>query len=149
HFNRRRTSKEDKEAPSHRPIMQSEVKKPRTLVEVGIGMRGNPLTILRRRTIPELIGVGMRPSDIMAVRHRWWRGEHGPRDLVHVDSAVKDLAGHLLEGEPKTGERDLYLSSAIAERLELIYQLAGCPELGALVFPNEDGGLLDWGNWRQ
>ena len=148
-FNRRRSANGDGAAPSHRPILQSEIKHPRTLAQVGIGMRGDPLTILRRRSIPELIASGMRPSDILATRNRWWRDEHGPLELLHVDAAVKDLAGHLIEGEPKTGERDLYLFEAVAERLERIYQLAGCPGLDELTFPNAKGGLLDWGNWRQ
>lgn len=149
YFNRRRTSKEDKEAPSHRPILQSEVKLPETAARAGTGMRGDPLTILRRRLIPELIVVGYRPSDIMAMRHRWWRDENGRKPVTHVEAAVKDLAGHLLEGEPKTGARNVYLFDAIAESLEAIYQLDGCPDLDALVFPNANGGLLDWGNWRQ
>jgi hypothetical protein len=54
----------------------------------------------------------------------------------------------LVDGEPKTGARDLYLFAAIAERLERIYQLAGCPDLDDLTFPNANGGLLDWGNVR-
>lgn len=68
---------------------------------------------------------------------------------MHIDSAVKNLRGHLLEGEPKTGARDLYLFASIAEQLEAIYQLAGCPGLDDLTFPNELGGLLQWGNWRK
>jgi hypothetical protein len=91
----------------------------------------------------------MRPSDIMSMRNYWWRDENGPLALIHVDAAVKDLAGHLVEGEPKTGERDLYLFAAVGEQLERIYELAGAGDLNALTFPNENGGLLDWGNWRQ
>jgi hypothetical protein len=94
----------------------------------------------------ELIVAGARPSDIMATRNRCWRDENGPKPILHIESAVKDLAGHLIEGEPKTGARDLYLFTAIAERLERIYQLAGCPDLDDLTFPNSKGGLLDWGN---
>jgi hypothetical protein len=95
-FNRRHSANGggDADALSHRPILQSEVKHPRTLAQVGYGMRGDPLTILRRRVIPELIGVGMRPSDILAMRNRWWRDVDGPLRLLHVDAAVKDLAGH-------------------------------------------------------
>jgi heavy metal translocating P-type ATPase len=141
-FNTRRSSKEDKNAPSHRPILQIEVKLPHTAALAGSGMLGNPLTIRLRRLIPKLIVVGMRPSDIMAMRHDWWRDENGPLSLIHVSSAVKSLRGHLIEGEPKTGERILYLFDSIAEELESIYQLAGCPDLGSLTIPNPKGGLL-------
>lgn len=99
--------------------------------------------------MPELIATGLRPSDILAMRNRWWRDEDGPRKFIHVDSAVKDLGGHLIEGEPKTSERDLILFDAIAERLEPIFQLQGGDDLDALTISNGDGGLLDWGNWRQ
>jgi hypothetical protein len=147
-FNRRRSSSDGRDAPSHRRILPSEVKRPHTVARAGAGMRGNALLLEQRRLIPELIAAGMRPSDTCAMRHNWWRDEHGRRPLIRVDAAVKDLEGHLIEGEPKTGERDLYLFDAIAERLERIYELQGCPGLDALTLPNRDGGLLDWGNWR-
>ena len=147
-FNRRRSAAGTPDAPSHRPVMPSEVKHPRTVVLAGVGMRGDPARLEERRAVPELIMIGMRPSDTMAMRHRWWRDEHGPLRHLHIEAAVKDLAGHLLEGEPKTGARDLYLFEAIAERLERIYQLQGRPSLDALTIPNANGGLLDWGNWR-
>jgi len=146
-LNRRRGTA-SKSAPSHRPILKSEVKLPHTAALVGSGMRGDPVLILQRRLIPELIVMGMRPSDILAMRPRWWRDKHGPRQLLHIDSSVKDLAGHLIEDEPKTGERDLYLIPAVAEWLELLYQLQDCPDLDSLNFPNRNGGLLDWGNFR-
>jgi integrase len=147
-FNRRRTAAGSRDAPSHRPILQSEVKHPRTVIRTTVGMRGNPAELAERRIVPLLIATGMRPSDICAMRHFWWRDEDGPRDILHIDSAVKDVAGHLEEGEPKTGARDLYLFAFIAEELERIYQLQGCPSLDALTIPNTWGGLLDWGNWR-
>jgi integrase len=146
-FNRPRAAAGDHDAPSHRPILRSEVKTPRMVVLTGVGMRGNPATLAARRLVPELIATGMRPSDILAMRHRWWRDEDGPLDYIHIDSAVKDIAGHLLEGEPKTGERDLTLFPAIAEALERIYQLQDRPDLDALVVPNRHGDLLDWGNF--
>ena len=148
-FNRRRSSNGDKNAPSHRPILQIEVQLPHTAALAGSGMRGDPLTLARRRLIPKLIVVGMRPSDIMAMRHDWWRDENGPLPLIHVSAAVKSLRGHLIEGEPKTGERILYLFESIAEELEAIYQLAGFPDLGSLTIPNCSGGLLAWSNYRQ
>jgi hypothetical protein len=147
-FNRRRTASGGSRAASHRPILPSEVKHPYIVVQVGTGMRGDPLLLLQRRLLPELIFIGMRPSDILAMRHRWWRDANGPLRFLHVDAAVKNLAGTKIEGEPKTGARDLYLFAAIAERLEQIHELQGSPELGALVYPNAWGGLLDWGNWR-
>lgn len=147
-FNRRRTSKEDKNAPSHRPILQIEVQLPHTAALAGSGMRGDPLTIARRRLIPKLIVAGMRPSDVLATRNGWWRDEHGPLSLIHISAAVKSLRGHLIEGEPKTGERVLYLFESIAEELETIYWLAGCPDLSALTFPNRNDELLAWCNYR-
>jgi hypothetical protein len=110
---------------------------------------GDPLNLARRRVIPKLIVAGMRPSDIMATRNEWWRDEDGPLPLMHISSAVKNLRGHLIEGEPKTGARVLYLFESIAEDVETIYQLAGCPDLGDLTFPNLNGGLLAWRNYRQ
>lgn len=147
-FNRPRSAAGDRDAPSHRPILRSEVEKPRTVALAGAGMRGNPLQLAQRRLIPELIATGMRPSDILAMRHRWWRDEDGRLRYIQVDAAVKDIAGHLLEGEPKTGERELYLFEVIAEALERIHRLQGCPGLDTLVFANRKGELLDWGNWR-
>ena len=78
----------------------------------------------------------------------WAEDEFGPLEMLTVDSAVKDLAGHLIEGEPKTGAREPTLFAAIAKQLEAIYQLKGGGDLDALTFPNRNGGLLDWGNWR-
>jgi hypothetical protein len=51
-FNRQGSAASDGKAPSHRPILQSEVKRPQTVALAAAGMRGDPLTILRRRTIP-------------------------------------------------------------------------------------------------
>jgi hypothetical protein len=148
YFNVRRSSSGNASAASHRPILPSEVKRPITVIQTTVGMRGSPARLAERRTVPELIMVGMRPSDICAMRHNWWRDENGALRYIRVDAAVKDLRGHLLEGEPKTGERNLYLFDAIAERLEWIYQLQGRPPLDSLVIPDTIGGLLDWGNWR-
>jgi hypothetical protein len=148
YFRRRRGAAASSAAPSHRPILEAEVKEKHIAALVGSGMRGDPILILRRRLVPELIVIGMRPSDILAMRHRWWRDKNGPLKRIWIDAAVKDLAGHLLEGEPKTGERDLALFPAVAEWLELLYQLQGCPDLDTLVIPNRNGGLLDWGNYR-
>jgi integrase len=148
-FNRRRSAAGSADAPSHRPVMASEVKHPYTIPLAGSGMRASsPAELERRRLIPELIEVGMRPSDILAMRNRWWRDSQGLLPQMHIEAAVKNLAGHLLEGEPKTGARDIYLFDAIAERLERIYQLEDCPPLDAFTFPNRNGGLLQWGNWR-
>lgn len=47
-FNRRRSATGDGDAPSHRPILPSEVKHPRTVVLLGAGMRGNPLVLAQR-----------------------------------------------------------------------------------------------------
>jgi hypothetical protein len=138
-FNRRRNAAGHVAAPSHRPILPSEVKHPRTVARAAAGMLGDPLTIRRRRVIPKLIATGMRPSDIMAMRDDWWRDENGPKEFIHVDGAVKDLEGHLIEGEPKTGERDLYLFESVADELEAIYQLAGHTGLAELTIRTPTG----------
>lgn len=148
-FNTRRRAAESPNAPSHRPVLESEIQLPETAALAGAGMRGDPLTIERRRLIPELIVAGWRPSDILGMRNRSWRDKNGPKRLAHLNAAVKDLAGHLIEGEPKTGPRDIHVFDSIAEQLERIYQLEGSGDLDALTFPNANGGLLDWGNWRQ
>ena len=148
-FNRRRGAASDKDAPGHRPIARSEARPPETLALVGAGMRGSPLTLLLRRLIPWLIATGMRPSDILAMRDYWWRDANGPRESITIDSAVKDAAGHLLLGMPKTGIRELRLFPVLAQWLEQAYQLKGGGQLDGLTFPNRNGGLADWGNWRQ
>jgi integrase len=147
-LNRRRGAASNATA-SHRPVLRSEIKPQHSAALAGSGMLGDPVLILQRRLIPELIVCGMRPSDILATRPRWWRDKNGPKERLVIDSAVKDLGGYLIEGEPKTGERDLYLPPAMIEWLEWLYQLQGCPDPDSLTFPNCIGGLLDWGNFRR
>jgi integrase len=147
-LNRRRGAAASNAAPSHRPILRGDLQPPDAAAVAGGGMRGDPVLVLQRRLVPELIIEGLRPSDILAMRHSAWRDKDGAKERLRVVSAVKDLAGYLLEGPPKTGVRDLYLFPAIADWLEWLYQLQGCPDLGSLVFPNRNGGLLDWGNYR-
>jgi hypothetical protein len=113
-------------------------------------MRGSVASIEQDRLIPELIAFnGLRPQVICAMRHRWWRDANGPRSHMLIKEAVKDLAGHLILGEPKTGLYEPVIWPAIAEQLERVYQAQGCPDLDALVVPNEKGTLIDWGNWTR
>jgi len=136
-------------AGSHRRVRPTEVMHPRTLAEVGVGIRADSAQkLIEWRVIPFLIGTGLRPQDICAARWSWFRDAKGWLRYITADEAVKDLGGYLLLGQPKTGPRVLYLFDAIAELLELIWRAQGEPGLDALVFPNCDGGLLDWGNWR-
>ncbi|MBA2358740.1 MAG: hypothetical protein H0V84_09975 [Actinobacteria bacterium] len=134
---------------SHRRVRPTEVMHPRTLAEVGVGMRADSAAkLIERRVVPFLIATGLRPQDICAARWSWFRDAKGWLRHITADEAVKDVGGHLLLGQPKTGRRVLYLFDAIAELLELVWQAQGEPDLDALVFSNCDGGLLDWGNWR-
>lgn len=68
-------------------------------------MRGSIAEIEQGRLVAELIAFeGMRPQDICAMRHRWWRDADGPRTHVLLEDAIKDIRGHLVVGEAKTGE---------------------------------------------
>jgi hypothetical protein len=149
YFNRKRGAN-GKRSNGHRAIKQSEVVHPSTLAEVGLGMRGSVAEVEAGRTVPLLIGFqGMRPQDVAAFRHSCWRDKDGPLSHLRLEEAVKDLAGILIIGEPKTGEREPVLWPAVAEQLERVYQAQGCPELDSLVFPNRVGTHMDWGNWRR
>ena len=149
YFHRKR-GPNGKKSNGHRAIKQSEVMHPRTVALAGLGMRGSVAQIEAGRLVPELIAYeGMRPQDVCAMRHRWWRDENGPRSHILLEDAVKDLKGHLVIGEAKTGEREPVLWPSVAEQLERVYQAQGCPDLDALVVPNEVGTYLDWGNWRR
>jgi integrase len=110
-------------------------------------MRGSGAQLWQRRLIPVLIALGLRPEDICAMRHFWWRTDRGPKEKIWVEEAVKNIAGHLFTGEPKTGTRELHLFEFVASLLERLYQAQGEPGLAALVFPGLHGGLLQWGNW--
>jgi hypothetical protein len=128
-------------------VKDSEIKSPLTVVEVGLGMRGSGAQLWQRRLIPVLIALGLRPEDICAMRHCWWRDDRGPREKIEIEEAVKNVAGHLFTGQPKTGTRELHLFAFVAFLLECLYQAQGEPGLSALAFPGVHGGLLQWGNW--
>ena len=68
-------------------------------------MRGRGAQLWQRRLIPVLIALGLRPEDICAMRHSWWRTDRGPREKIMVSEAVKNVAGQLLTGEPKGTQR--------------------------------------------
>ena len=109
---------------------------PRTVSLAAAGIRGTWRQVEERRGVLELLGFGgLRPSEICAERHSWWRDAHGPKRFMTVSSAIKIVAGQLHEGEPKTGTRDIYLFEALAEQLERIYQAQGYPSLNALIAP--------------
>jgi hypothetical protein len=134
----------------HRKIHPAEVKHPRVIAQACLGFRGSIAAIEGSRAGIELIAYGgFRPEDFCAMRHWWWRDEKGPLEYLHIEEALKDIRGHKLLGEPKTGKRRPILWPALAEQLERVYQAQGCPGLDALVRPDSIGGYLDWGNWRQ
>lgn len=147
-FARKRTRGDAPSGMSNRRVRPPDVKHPRTLASVGVGMRGDPLTLWQRRLIAVLIVIGMRPQDICAFCWCWCRDEHGPLEYISGPEAVKDIAGYLTLGEPKTGERMLYQFPFVAELLDRLYLAQGSPSLETLSFPNAVGGLLDWGNFR-
>lgn len=132
---------------SYAQVKESEIRSPLTVVEVGVGMRGCGAQLWQRRLIPVLIALGLRPEDICAMRHFWWRTDRGAREKISIEEAVKNIAGHLFTGEPKTGTRELHLFEFVAQLLERLYQAQGEPGLTALAFPGVHGGLLQWGNW--
>lgn len=129
-------------------IKPSQVMHPKMVARVGLGMRGAGAQLLERRIVPVLIAIGMRPQDICAMRWSWCRDIDGFRRYISTTDAVKDLGGHLVLGEPKTGTRDLYLFDWVAMLLGRLYEAQGRPSLSGLVIPNSNGDLLDWGNWR-
>ncbi len=134
----------------HRRIFRSEVLHPRTVAHAALGFRGSIAVVERDRLIPELIAYeGMRPEHVVAMRHRWWRNEDGPRPYILLREAVKDLGFALVTGEAKTGVHEPVLWPAIAEQLERVWQAQGRPGLDTLVCPNARGTFLDWGNWRR
>lgn len=149
-FGQQRAPHRNGKASNYRRVKPSEIMHPRTVALAASGMRGTWKQIEERRAAIELIGFGgLRPSDICAATHSWWRTEDGPKRFMSVSSAIKDAAGHLIEEAPKTGRREIYLFDALAWQLERVYQAQGCPSLDALICPNERGTFQDWGNWRQ
>lgn len=148
-FGQQRTPNTNGGRSNYRRIKPSEIMHPRTVSLVAAGIRGTWQQVEERRGALELLGFGgLRPSEICAARHSWWRDAHGPKRYMTVSHAIKNVAGHLHEGEPKTGTRDIYLFDALAEQLERIYQAQGFPDLHSRVVPNTVGTVQDWGNWR-
>jgi hypothetical protein len=134
---------------NYRRVKPTEVMHPNTVARAASGIRGTWKQIEERRGAVELLGFGgLRPSEICAATHSWWRDANGPRRYISVTSAIKDVAGLLEEEPPKTGARDVYLFDALAWQLERIYQAQGCPPLDSLICPNRRGTFQDWGNWR-
>jgi hypothetical protein len=147
----RRRSPGGTRSGGHRRVQPSEVKHPRVVARVGLGIRGGPAKIEERRLVPELIAYeGLRPSDVLALRHSDWLDDQGqPRTHLKIEAAVKNLGGHLFEGQPKTGKREPYLFASVVEQLQRVYEAQGCPPIDSLVCPDSNGNLLNWGNWRR
>jgi integrase len=111
-------------------------------------MRGIGAQLWERRIVPFLVAIGMRPQDICAMRWSWVLDVNGFKTHIHGGLAVKDLAGRLVLGQPKTGVRDLFLFPWVAGFLDRLYEAQGRPPLDALVIPNGNGKFMNWGNWR-
>jgi integrase len=132
-------------------VRRRDVKHPRVVERVRLGVRGAGLEPIMFRTAIDLIAwEGLRPGEALALRHEHWRDEDGPLERVDVEAAIKNISGHLVEGETKSASlHEPILWPAIAEELEELYELQGCPPLSAYVFTNTKGGAVSWSNWRQ
>ena len=134
-----------------RPILRSEIPSLRDVELIRLHMPGHlPIEFLLRRTLIELLAyVGLRPGEALSLRHRDWRDRFAAKEFIHIDSGVKDVAGHLEDGPTKTHyARDAYLWQAVAESLEALYQAQGRPALDSLVFPNRKGTFMRWDQFR-
>ena len=146
-FNRRRTSG-GQGGGSYRRVPESELVDPVMIAAPGVGMRGTPVRVFQRRMRPALIAIGMRPQTIDGAAWSCYRDLRGPLRMITAEDAVKDVHGHLMRGQPKTGTHVLYQFDWIAQMLDQLYHLQGCPPLDALAMPNVRGGMQDQGNWR-
>jgi integrase len=135
-----------------RAILPREVVHPETVERIRLHMDGTGVQRERHRLLVSVLAyLGLRPSEALALR--WEDVLAGPgllRRHVRVDSAVKNIAGRLVEGETKTGEsRDVQLWPVVGEEFLELYGRVGSPEPGVLVFANSrGGGFMDFGNWR-
>ena len=103
-FGQQRTQDTKGGRSNYRRVKPSEIMHPRTVAQAAAGMTGTWRQVEERRAVIDLLGfAGLRPSDICAARHEWWRDENRAKRLMTVDEAIKDVAGHLEPGEPKTG----------------------------------------------
>jgi integrase len=148
---RRRAHKRRRGQPRVKPVRQREVKHPRVLERIRLAVRGERLEPFMFRTALDLIAwEGLRPGEAVALRHEHWRDEDGPLTRIDVESAIKNIRGRLIEGEPKTeSEHEPILWPAIAEELEELYERQGRPPLWTPVPTNTKGGHASWVNWRQ
>jgi hypothetical protein len=146
-FNRRRTPGGQGKG-SYRRVDESELMDPLMMAAVGVGMRGTPAQLLGRRLRVVLITIGMRPQTIDAAPWSAFRDGHGPLRQISASDAVKDIHGHLVLGQPKTGKHVLYQFDWVAMMMDQLYLLQGCPPLSQIALPNTRGGLQDQGNWR-
>lgn len=149
---KKRRKKEKIASSSARPIRGSEVPSILQIERLRLHMPGCwPLELAARRALIDVLAyVGLRPGEALFLRHRHWRTPLGPRSMILVEGGLKDVAGHLEPGPTKTHyERDAILWAVVAEALERLYQMQGCPPLESLVFPNRNGDYLRWDNFRQ
>ncbi|HWG55732.1 MAG TPA: site-specific integrase [Gaiellaceae bacterium] len=133
-----------------RAVSRAEILTPREVERIRLVIGGPWLEMLSNRAIVSLLAyLGLRPGEVMALRHSHWRTLDGPRSHVNVTTAVKDVAGYLVEGPPKNGAvRDANLWPTVAEELEEIYEVQGRPPLDTLLFPSRSGGFRRFDNWR-
>jgi hypothetical protein len=148
---RRRAHARKRGEPKVKPVRRREVVHPRIVERARLGVRGRGLEAAMFRVAIDLITwEGFRPSAAIALRHEHWRDERGPFARIEPEGAIKSIRGHLVEGDTKTDTlHEPILWPAIAEELEELYQLQGCPPLSALVLTNKRGGFVAWANWRQ
>jgi len=149
---RKRVKKAKVASSSARPIRRSEVPGILQIESLRLHMPGyRPIDLALRRALIDLLAyVGLRPGEALYLRHRHWRTAVGPRSTISIEGALKDVRGRLMTGPTKNHEeRDAILWGVVAETLEQLYQMQGCPSLDSFVFPNRDGGYTRWDNFRE
>jgi hypothetical protein len=132
---RRRAHKRRRGEPKVKPLRRRQVKHPRVVERIRLGVRGVGLEPICFRTAIDLITwEGLRPGEALALRHHHWRDEDGPLPYIDVENNLKNIRGRLIEGSRKTETlHEPILWPAIAEELEELYQVQGCPPLSARV----------------
>jgi integrase len=148
---RKRAHKRRRGQPKVKPVPRRDVKHPRIVERVRLGVRGVGLEPFMFRAAIDLIAwEGLRPSEALALRHEHWRDEGGPLSHIDVEAAIKNISGRLFEDGTKTDTlHEPILWPAIAEELEELYELQGRPPLSSYVLTNRKGGPASWVNWRE
>jgi integrase len=136
--------------PKVQEVDRREILAPTEVERIRLSFRGGDLWMQRCRALVSVFAyLGLRPGEALGLRHSDWRTISGARDFMRVERALKDVAGYFQVGPTKNRRvRDILLWAVVAEELEQLYQAAGCPALGTLVFPGYNGEFCRYDNWR-